>query len=107
MAADQNETAVAVFQTTGLRLCKRFSSWRHVDRVDPLPRLLTDIIPTPVKGIGLYNCPAAAPIGIIVYLLLLVDSIIPNLVAIYTDIAPLLPTAQNGLAEHIPHHVRE
>ena len=43
----------------------------------------------------------------ICFLLLLIQGVIPDLVALDADVAPLLPPAQNGLTQHIPHHIRK
>ena len=75
--------------------------------MDPLPRLVADMLPALVQRIGLhYRAPPPA-IGVVVHLLLLIQGVIPGLVALDADVAPLLPPAQNGLTQHIPHHIRK
>ena len=75
--------------------------------MDPLPRLLTDVLPALVEGVGLHHRPPAAAVGVVVYLPLLIQCVVPDLVALDADVAPLLPPAQDGFAQHVPHHVGE
>ena len=75
--------------------------------MDPLPRLVTDVLPALVEGVGLHHRPPAAAVGVVVHLPLPIQGVIPDLVALDADIAPLLPPAQNRLAQHIAHHIRE
>ena len=51
--------------------------------------------------------PASSQMCFPVYLLLLVQGVVPDLVAVDADDVPLLGPAQDGLAEHVPHHVGE
>ena len=71
------------------------------------PASLADVLPALVEGVGLHHRPPAAAVGVVVHLLLLVQGVVPDLVALDADIAPLLPPAQHRLAQHIAHHIRE
>jgi len=107
VAADQDQTLVIIFQPPGVGLGEGLPRRGHVDGVDPFPRLLADVLPAAVEGIGLHHRPPAAAVGVVVHLLLLIHGVVPNLVAVHPDIAPLLPPAQHGLTEHISHHIGE
>ena len=54
-----------------------------------------------------HNCATAAAIGIIVGLILLVGSIIPDLMGFNADNAPILGSAQNTFRQHITQRFRE
>ena len=107
MAADENQTLVIPLKALGIRLLKHRAGRGEVDGVKPFSCLLTDMIPTLVGRIGLHHCPMAAAVGIVVHLLLLVEGIVPNLVAIDTNDAPLLGTPQDGFTEHVTNHIGE
>ena len=62
------------------------------------------MLPALVQGICLHHCPVPAAVGVVVHLLLLVEGVVPDLVALNADIAPLLGSAQDGLAQHVSYY---
>ena len=69
--------------------------------------LLANVVPALVERICLKNGPLAAAIGVVIHLFLFVFGVVSNLMGEDADVVPFLGTAQNGLAEHVPHGVRE
>ena len=59
------------------------------------------VLPAAEEGVRLHDGPPAAAVGIIVHLVLLIHSVVPYLVAVDADVAPVLGPAQNGLVQHI------
>ena len=79
----------------------------QIDGVDPLPRLITDMLPAAVQGIGLHHRAAAAAVGIVVHLHLLVGGIVTDLVGLNGHQTLRPGPADDGLAHHGLHRVRE
>ena len=107
VAAHQNQVIVLPGQTAGVLLGEGLAAGGEVDGVGAALALLADVVPALVEGVCLENGPLAAAIGVIIHLLLLVFGVVPNLMGEDADVVPFLGTAQNGLAEHVPHGVRE
>lgn len=66
----------------------------------PLPYLPADMLPAAVQRVGLHHRPPAAAVGIVVHLHLLIGGIVPDLVGIEPDIAPVPGPTYDGLAHH-------
>ena len=107
VAAHQNQVIVLPGQTAGVLLGEGLAAGGEIDGVGAALALLADVVPALVEGVCLENGPLAAAIGVIIHLLLLVFGVVPNLMGENADVVPFLGTAQNGLAEHVPHGVRE
>src|SRR5699024_2412396 len=58
-------------------------------------------------GLGVQDHPAAAPVGVVVGLLLAVEGVIPDLVAVGLDVPPPGGPAQDALVQHPLAHLRE
>ena len=100
MAADKDQAVVLLFQLPGHLLVKGPAAGGHINRMHPLPRLVTDMLPAAVQGVGLHHRAPASAIGIVIHLHLLVGGIVPDLVGSNGDIAPLLRPADDGLVHH-------
>ena len=58
-------------------------------------------------GLGVQHHPAAAPVGVVVGLLLAVEGVVPDLMAVGLDVAPLRRPAQDALIQHPLAHLGE
>ena len=84
---------------------------RHEHDVWPGPPLLLhladDLLAAIVNGLGVHHHAAAAAIRVIVRLFLLVQGVIPNLMAMRLNIAPLGGPPDDALGEEAIAHLRE
>ena len=60
-----------------------------------------------VDGLGVHHHAAAAAIGVVVHLLLAVEGVVPDLMAVGLDEALAGRPAQDALVQHLLAHVRE
>ena len=104
MTADQNQV-LHLAQPDGICLLKSMTAGRKVDGMDRACGLVTHRFPAAVQRIRRHHRATTAAVGVIVGLVLLVGGIIPDLVGFDADDAAVLGTAQNAVAEHIPHRV--
>ena len=72
-----------------------------------MPNLFTDVVPAPEKRISLQNSAVTSAIRVIIHLILLVGCVVSNLMTLDFNQVPFLGPAQNGLTQHISHHVGE
>ena len=75
--------------------------------MDPFPLQVAQMLPALVQGIRLHHCPVPAAVGVVVHLLLLVEGVVPDLVAVDADDVPFLGPTQDGLAQHVSYYVRK
>ena len=106
MAADDDDV-VQLAQTDGVGLLEGMAAGGHVNGMDGAACLIADGFPAAVQGIGLHDRAAAAAVGVVVHLVLLVGGIVPDLVGLNGDEAALLGTAQDALGQHIAQRLRE
>ncbi len=104
MAAYQDQMVIVLGQPHRLRLGEGPATGGQVDGVGSfIPRDLTDVLPALIEWVGLHHRAPPAAIGVVVHLLLLIEGVVPDLVGLDLNIAPLLGPAQDRLAEHVPH----
>jgi hypothetical protein len=89
----------------GIGLIKNLAAWGHKKCVNPVAGLITNMLPTIIKGLREHNTAAPTAIGIIVNLFLFVFRIIADLVAFNPDKPALLPSAQYAFAKYVPDGV--
>ena len=100
MAADQNQTVVIRFQLLGKLLIEHPAAGGQINGMHPLPCLIADMLPAAVQRIGLHHRTAAAAVGVIVHLHLLIGGVVADLVGSDGHNALCLRPADNGLAHH-------
>ena len=106
VAADQDQVR-QLTQPDSVRLGKGVPAGRQEHGMDRPFRVVTGRLPAAVQGVCLHDGAPAAAVGVVVYLVLLVGGIVPDLPGIDLNVATLLGTAQDALGEHIPHRIRE
>ena len=110
VAADQQQ-AVVLGQAAGMGLGVALAPGRHKHDMRggaALLRHLPPDVPDAVgDGLGVQDHPAAAPVGVVVGLLLAVEGVIPDLVAVGLDVPPPGGPAQDALVQHPLAHLRE
>lgn len=94
-------------QANGVSLRKGMAAGRKINSMNRPCRLIADGFPAAIQRICLHDGPPAAPIGIVIHLILLIGGIIPDLMRLNMDEAPLLGTSQNALGEYISQRIRE
>ena len=107
MAADQDEFIVVLMKPLGIGLAKYLAGRGEVDGMDPFPLQVAQMLPALVQGICLHHRPMPAAVGVVVHLLLLVEGVVPDLVAVDADDVPFLGPAQDGLAQHVSYYIRK
>ena len=107
VAADQDKMVILCLQFTGHLLGQHPAAGGHIDGVDPLPRFIADMLPAAVQRICLHDRAAAAAVGIVIHLHLLVGGVVPYLVGLYGDKAPFPGTTDDGRTHHRFHRVGE
>ena len=107
VAADQDKMVILCLQFTGHLLGQHPAAGGHIDGVDPLPRFIADMLPAAVQRICLHDRAAAAAVGIVIHLHLLVGGVVPYLVGLYGDKAPFPGTTDDGRTHHSFHRVGE
>ena len=110
MAADQQQ-AVILGQPPGVGLGVPLAPCRHKYNMGRRPALFGHLaldVPDAVgDGLGIQHHPAAAPVGVIVGLLLAVEGVVPDLMAVGLDVPPAGGPAQDALVQHPLAHLRE
>ena len=106
VAADQDQI-VHLAQPNGIGLGEGLAAGGHIDSMHRTAGLVADRFPAAVQRIRGHYRASPAAIGIVVHLILLIGSIIPDLVGLDADDAPVLGPAQNTLRQHIPQSLRE
>ena len=106
MTAD-NDDIFHLAQADSIFLLEGMTAGGHIDGMHRAGSLIADGLPAAVQRIrGHHSAPAAA-VGIIVGLVLLVGSVVPDLMGLNADDSPVLGPAQNALGEHIAQGLRE
>ena len=100
VTADENKAVILGFQFLCHLLIEGTTAGGHIDGVDALPCLVTDMLPAAVEGIGLHHRAATAAVGVVVHLHLLVGGIVADLMGHHFHIASLLCPTDDGLTHH-------
>ena len=106
VAADQNQV-IQLAQPDSVCLAEGMATGRQVNGVHRSPGLVAHRLPAAIKGICRHDGSPTAAVGIIVHLILLVCRVVPNLVGIDGNIAPLLGATQDALGQHISQSLRK
>ena len=69
--------------------------------------LTDDILAAVIDGLGVHHHAAAAAVGVVVHLLLPVQGVVPDLMAVGFDIASLCGPTQDAFVQHPLAHLRE
>ncbi|MPM86835.1 hypothetical protein SDC9_133927 [bioreactor metagenome] len=106
VTADQNQVVVLFLQLFGDRLGEHPPAGGHVDGL-ARAKDLHHVVPAAVQRIRLHYRATPAAVGVVVHLHLLVGGVLPDLVGLDGDVAPLLGAAQNADVQHSVHRLRE
>ena len=106
MAADQNNI-FHFTQANGVFLTEGMTARRQVDGMHRCSCILADCLPAAIQRICGHHRAPAATVGIIIHLILLVCSIIPDLMSLDPNKTPFLRAAENALRQHVPHRFGE
>ena len=104
VAAHQNQVLMVTGQPFGVCLGEGLAAGGQVDGASRAVGV-SDMLPALIERVGLHHSTAAAAVGVVVHLALLVEGVVPNLVGVDTQDIPLLSPAQNRLGECVAHCV--
>ena len=108
VAADQDDVVPLLLQFPGNGLVEGPAAGRHENGVGVgIAGDLPDMVPAAVEGVRLHDGAPAAAVGVIVHLHLLIGGIVPDLVGLDGEEAPLLGPAQDADVQHGVHRLRE
>ena len=106
MAADQNQI-IHLAQADGVRLLEGMAAGGEIDGMHRPAGLVTHRFPAAVQRVRLHHRAPASAVGIVIHLILLIGGIVPDLVSLNLNEAPLLRTAQNAVGKHIAQRLRK
>ena len=92
-------------QLTRFLLGEHRPLWGHIDKIRPLSRLLADRAEAVGDGLGVHHHPLPAAIGIVVHLLLLIEGIVPDLVAVHLKRAFALRAPEDAFRQYPVTHL--
>ena len=104
MAADDDDI-VHLAEANGIRLLEGMTAGRHINGMHRAAGFLADRFPAAIQGVCGHHSATAAAIRIIIYLILLICGVVPDLMGLDADEAPLLGPAEDALAQNIAKRV--
>ena len=107
MAADEDEIVIVCLQLPRLGLVERRAAGGEEDGVHRRADLIADRAPAAPQRVTLHDRAAAAAVGVIVHLVLLVGGIVPDLVGVDLDEPLFLRPAEDAGVQHRRHGLRK
>ena len=100
VTADEDDVFIAVTELARLFLIENASAGGEKNGVYRRADLVADGAPAVEQRVTLHDGAAAAPVGIVVHLILTVCGVVADLVAVYLDQALFLRAAEDALLHH-------